>query len=105
VVAAPWVPDASLVDSRGAVRPEFVWAALDCPSGWAPIVADGGTPMLLGELAARVLGPIRAGERCVIAAWMLGREGRKSRSDAVLFGADGTARAVASATWIAIARR
>ena len=105
VVAAPWVPDASLGDSRGTVRPEFLWAALDCPSGWAPIVAGGGTPMLLGEMAARVLGPIRAGERCVIAAWTLGREGRKSQSGAVLFGADGTARAVASATWIAIARR
>jgi hypothetical protein len=104
VVAAPWIPDASLGDG-GIVRPEFLWAALDCPSGWAPIIAGGGAPMLLGEMTAQVLGPIRVGERCVIAAWTLGRGGRKSRSGAVLFGADGVARAAASATWIAIARR
>jgi hypothetical protein len=59
--------------------------------------------MVLGEMTARLLGPIRAGERCVIAAWTLGREGRKSRSAAALLGEDRTPRAVASATWIAIA--
>ena len=37
VVAAPWVPDASLTGGRREVRPEFLWAALDCPSGWAAI--------------------------------------------------------------------
>src|SRR5262245_53681051 len=26
-VAAPWVPDASLMDDLGTVRPEFLWAA------------------------------------------------------------------------------
>jgi hypothetical protein len=60
--------------------------------------------MVLGEMTARLLGPIRAGQRCVIAAWTLGREGRKSRSAVALVGDDGSTRAVASATWIAIAR-
>ncbi|HEY7602555.1 MAG TPA: hypothetical protein VIB60_08625 [Methylomirabilota bacterium] len=104
LVGAPWIPDASLTDGRGVIRPEFLWAALDCPSGWAPIVAGGGTAMVLGEMTARLLGPIRAGERCVIAAWTLGREGRKSRSAVALVGDDGSTRAVASTTWIAIAR-
>jgi hypothetical protein len=104
LVAAPWVPDALLVDSRGTVRAEFLWAALDCPSGWAPIVAGGVTAMVLGEMAARVLAPVRAGERYVIAAWTLSREGRKSQSAVALFGDDGAPRAVASTTWIAIAR-
>ena len=106
LVAAPWEPDDSLVDDRGAVRPEFLWAALDCPSGWAAIAADGtGVPMLLGELAARLLGGVRAGERCLVMGWALGGAGRKRLAGAALLGDDGTVRAVAHTTWIAIARR
>jgi hypothetical protein len=104
LLAAPWVPDASLGEG-GIVRPEFVWAALDCPSGWAPIVAVGGTPMVLGELAVRRLGEVRVGEPCVIMGWALGGEGRKHQAGATLLGEDGTARAVAASTWITIVRR
>jgi hypothetical protein len=105
LVAAPWVPDASLADDRGAVRPEFLWAALDCPSGWAPIVAAGGEPMLLGELAVAVLGTVRPGDPCVVLGWALGGEGRKRFAGAALLGGDRVLRAVGRATWIAIARR
>jgi hypothetical protein len=63
-VAASRVWDASLSDGRGAVRPEFLLAALVCPSGRAPLVAGTGAPMLLGELAARLLGGVRVGEPC-----------------------------------------
>ena len=104
LVASPWVPDASLADGRGDVRPEFLWAALDCPSGWAPIAVAGGTPMVLGELAARLLGPVRVGERCVVVGWTLGGEGRKRLAGAALLGEDGTPRAMARATWITIGR-
>jgi hypothetical protein len=103
LVAAPWVPDASLVDARGAVRPEFLWAALDCPSGWAAIVASGGPPTVLGELAVHLLGGVRLGEPCVIVGWTLGGEGRKRLSAAALLGEDGSPRALARATWIALA--
>jgi len=105
LVAAPWVPEGSLADAHGWVRPEFLWAALDCPSGWAPIVAAGGTPMLLGELAAHLLGRVRVGERSVVMAWITGGEGRKRLADAVLLGEDGMPRAVARATWITLASR
>jgi hypothetical protein len=105
LVAAPWVPDGSLAGGDGNVRPEFLWAALDCPSGWAAIVAAGGEPMLLGELAARLLGRIRVGERCVVMAWTLGGEGRKHYAGAAVLGEDGTLRAVGRAIWITIARR
>jgi hypothetical protein len=104
LVAAPWVPEGWLTDAHGHVRPEFIWAALDCPSGWAPIAAAGGTPMLLGELAAHLLEPVRVGERCVVLGWYLGGEGRKHRADAALLGDDGRPRAVARATWISISR-
>ena len=105
LVAAPWVPDPSLTDSRGDVRAEFLWAALDCPSGWAPLIAAGAIPMLLGELAARLVDPVRAGERCVVMGWPLGGEGRKHGAGAAILGENGALRAQARATWIAIARR
>src|SRR5258706_609877 len=41
LVAAPWAPDPTLFDRRGTVRPEFVWAALDCPSSFALLEAFG----------------------------------------------------------------
>jgi hypothetical protein len=104
LVAAPWVPDASLADDQGEVRPEFLWAALDCPSGWAAILEAGGRPSVLGELAARVVGPVHRGERYVVLGWALGGEGRKRFAGSVILGDDGTRRAVARATWIAIAR-
>ena len=34
VFAAPWTPDPSLVAADGLVAPEFVWSALDCPTGY-----------------------------------------------------------------------
>ena len=102
-MAAPWVPEASLTDERGAVRPEFLWAALDCPSGWAAIVEAGGRPSVLGELAARVVGAVRVGEPCVVLGWALGGEGRKRFAGSVILGDDGTLRAVARAIWIALA--
>ncbi len=101
VVAAPWTPDASLADANGTVRPEFVWAALDCPGAWTPFaVPTDVRPSLLGRLAAELLGPIQAGDRCVVIAWPLGREGRKLYSGTALFSDEGELRAVASATWI-----
>jgi hypothetical protein len=101
VVAAPWVPDGSLVDGAGVVRPEFVWAALDCPSGWAALEAGARSPILLGEIAARLVAPVRERERCVVVGWAAAGEGRRRPTGSALFGADGSLRAVARATWIA----
>ena len=59
--------------------------------------------MLLGEMAARLIGPVRAGERCVVMGWALGGEGRRHMAAAAILGEDGTPRALARATWIATA--
>src|SRR5262249_54855850 len=63
LVASPWVPDASLADEAGGVRPEFQWASLDCPGAFTFKVPPK-TGMLLGELAVRLTGQVMAGERC-----------------------------------------
>jgi hypothetical protein len=36
-IAAPWTPDASLVDESGLLGSEFLWSALDCRLRGVPI--------------------------------------------------------------------
>lgn len=96
-LAAPWKPDAALADSRGKVRPEFVWAALDCPGYFATCSPN---PALLGELAVRIDHLPKADEPCVVTAWSIGVEGRKHRAGTAIFDADGACCAVGVATWI-----
>ena len=76
VFAAPWVvPD--------DVSRLLVWAALDCPGaigvGW-----DGRGDWLLGRMAGEVHDVPEAGERCVVVAWPIGREGRKGYAGTAL---------------------
>ncbi len=99
VFAAPWVPAASLADKDDKIPDEIVWAALDCPTGFA-----GGFPyegkLVTGRLGAKLLSPVRAEERCVLLSWRIGVEGRKHHAAAVLLGEEGVVHAEARATWI-----
>ena len=109
VYAATWTPDPSLAAEDGLVAPEFLWSALDCPTGYASSHdrESGGidrTPILLGRMAARVEARPRPGERCVITSWEIGRDGRKRVAEAAVHGEAGTLLAVARATWIAVDR-
>ena len=104
LVAAPWTPDPSLAGEDGAVRPEFVWASLDCPGAWAMFDEKGfERAVVLGRLAARLLAPVRPGERCVVVGWPLGEDGRKLYAGTALFGEGGDLRAFARATWVRLA--
>jgi hypothetical protein len=92
VFASSWVPDSALL------RPEFVWAALDCPGGFAAGYPE--TTLLLGRLAARIDRLPEAGERCVAMGWQLGVDGRKHfAGTALVSGREVLARG--RATWIA----
>lgn len=110
VLAATWIPDASLSADDGLVAPEFVWSALDCPTGYAVSYDEesGGfdaTPMLLGQMSVRIEMRPRPEERCVITAWQAGRDGRRRVAEAAAYGEAGTLLAVARATWIAVERK
>lgn len=98
LVAAPWVPDASLDGGDGKVRPEFMSAALDCPGFYA--VSPDDRMMLLGEITAHVNRRVRIGERCTVTGWRLDGEGRKHGAGTAVFGEDGALCASASALWI-----
>jgi hypothetical protein len=103
--AAPWTPDPSVAGADGAVRPEVVWAALDCPSGLAAAAAlPAGTAALLGRMTARLAGPPRVGDRCRVLAWPGGRDGRKLAAASALLGPDGQVLAAARAVWVTVPR-
>lgn len=103
LLAGVWVPDRAFADDAGVLRPEFLWAALDCPGGWIAI-GDTKRYVLLGRLTARLAAPVRAGEPCLVIAWPLEIDGRKRGAGTAVFGADGQLAAAARATWIEMAR-
>ncbi len=97
-VAAPWVADDSLAAEDGKVRPEFMWAALDCP-GWLATVRDARVA-LLGQFSAHIDRRVHAGERCIVVGWPTARSGRKHEAGTALFDEDGELCGYARATWI-----
>ena len=98
VVAAPWLPGATLDDGTGKVRPEFIWAALDCPGYFASF--NSGTPALLGELSVHIDRLVHVDEPCVVIGWRILVEGRKCHAGTALYDEDGERCAVGVATWV-----
>jgi hypothetical protein len=102
LAADVWYPDASLAGPGGEVAPEFLWAALDCPSGIGAIGNEfqDGPPWVLGRYAARQAAPVLAGEPHVVMGWRLARDGRKLTAGSAVFTAAGQLTGLARATWI-----
>jgi hypothetical protein len=98
LVAASWVPDASLTQSDGKVPPEVLSAALDCPGFHA--LRTGARPWLLGEFTVHVDRLVHADESCVIVGWKIGGEGRKRVVGTALFDEGSEVCAWARGTWI-----
>jgi hypothetical protein len=105
--AAPWTPDPSVTGAGGKVRPEVVWAALDCPSGIAAAEAADLGPdaaILLGRMTASLAVPPVAGDQCLVIAWPGGRDGRKLLAGSALLEPGGTVLATARAVWLTVPR-
>jgi len=97
---ACWTPREQDGDHDGWVRPELVWAALDCPTS-APVANFAtGPPMVLASLAARIGCPVRVGEPHTILSWGLEVDGRKRRAAAALYDSDGIFTSASRALWI-----
>jgi hypothetical protein len=97
-VAAPWEPAADLAGDDGQVRPEFVWAALDCPGAFA-FDWDRNSVPVLGRLAAQLLQPVSSGKRHVVVGWPLGSTGQKFLAGTAVLSETGEVLAVARSTW------
>jgi hypothetical protein len=98
MVAAPWVPDATLDGGDGKVRPEFMSAALDCPGYFA--AGTEGRVMLLGEITVHVNRRTHVDESCTVIGWPISAEGRKHEVGTAVLDADGELCAAARALWI-----
>ena len=92
-VVAPWVVEPQFASAR------FLWAALDCPGGWAvqPDASRGIT--VLGRLTAQIVDAPAAGDECVVLGWSIGEpEGRRRHAGTAVF-QDGRLLAMALAVW------
>jgi hypothetical protein len=91
--AAPWTVPEDVV-------PATVWAALDCPGGWAVIGA--GRPYVLGRIAVEIGTVPAPGDVCVVRGALAETEGRKALVHTTLYGPDGAELARARATWLSV---
>ncbi|MEU8814370.1 hypothetical protein [Actinoplanes sp. NPDC048796] len=90
--AAPWsVPEQADLP--------VVWAALDCPGGWAAL--NSGRTYVLGRIAADVAALPEPGTTCVIMGAAVEFSGRKALVNSTVYGPEGDRIATARATWIA----
>jgi hypothetical protein len=97
LVAAPWTPDGSLAGPSGSLRPEFVWAALDCPQLWALMVSaprDSDERVVTAGMTVRIDSPPFARRPYVVLAWPLHRDGRSIFAGGAILDPDGEPLAV-----------
>lgn len=101
LVATPWTPPAWTADAAGHVTPEFVWAALDCPTYFA-LYRDEDLPLsMMARFAARIDAPVIAGEEHVVIGWPIEFDGRKHHAGSAVLTGDGEVLAAARALLIA----
>ncbi|MGH7316594.1 MAG: hypothetical protein ACREJS_10075 [Candidatus Rokuibacteriota bacterium] len=100
LVAASWAPDPTLFDKGGAVRSEFVWAALDCPTGFALLEAFGRRKVVLSQLTASLIRPLEVGARWIVLGWPFAAEGRNLIGASAIFSESGELHALASAVLV-----
>ena len=97
VVAVPWTPERVHAGPDGVVRPDLVWAVMDCPTIMALVFAspdDAPERVVTARLAVQRRGPVRAGEPHVIMAWSAGRDGKANITGGAVFSARGEVLAV-----------
>ena len=97
-----WTPDESLAGEDGLVRPEILWAALDCPGAFAIGFQDN--PMVLARITAQVHARPAPGDDLIVAGWALYDDGRKHGAATALFTRDGQLLAQSEQLWIELKR-
>lgn len=95
VVASPWTPPQWTGDRSGQVRPELVWAVLDCPTYFAAYMREELAVAFLARMTASLVAPVPAGEEHVVIAWPIEVDGRKRLAGSAVLAADGEIRALA----------
>jgi hypothetical protein len=101
IVSCTWTPDAGLSPDGHTISPEFVWAALDCPGGFAFPHPEHGT-ILLGELTVQRFEPVIAGRRHVVIGWQILQDRRKHHTGTALFSESGNCLAAGRGIWLEV---
>lgn len=99
-MACPWRPHQNFGDADGLLATPFMWAALDCPGGWAAHIK--AKPMVLARMTAALYRHPRIGEECVAVGALREVERRKNLTATALYGADGELLGRADQIWITI---
>lgn len=102
LVASPWTPPRWAAGESGDVRPEIVWAVLDCPTYFAAYLhyEDPLPPGVLARFTGRLDAPVPAGEEHVVIAWPIEADGRKHHAGVAILSAGGEVLARARALLI-----
>ncbi len=101
LVACSWKPSAAFETPEGTIDPQYVWAALDCPSFFGLRVPYDKV-FLLGEMTGALLAPIPGQEPLIVYGWGRRIEGRKNYAGSAIATADGTVLAHAQHVWIEV---
>jgi hypothetical protein len=102
LVATSWTPSAWTGDGSDHVRPEIVWAVLDCPTYFAAYMHrdEPLPPGVLARFTVRIDAPVPVGEEHVVIAWPIGADGRKHHAGVAILSAAGEVLARARALLI-----
>ena len=100
VLASPWTPPAWTSDASGHVRPELVWAVLDCPATFAAYMDEDSTAGVLARVSVRIDAPVVAGEEHVVIGWPVEADGRRRHAGSAVLARDGSLLAVSRALLI-----
>ncbi|MFI6474445.1 PaaI family thioesterase [Streptomyces sp. NPDC050516] len=101
LVATAWTPGSQLAGADGALPPELVWGALDCPGNAAGrLLGTQRAGAVTASLTATLLRPVRVGEPLISYAWLRAEEGRKHHMGVALASPTGDLHAMATSLWV-----
>jgi hypothetical protein len=100
LVASSWTPPAWVADGAGQVRPEFIWAVLDCPTYFAFYMTGELGLSVLARLTASLKAPVLAAQEQVVIGWPIETDGRKLHAGSAVLSAGGDVLALARALLI-----
>ncbi len=98
--AAPWTPHEAFGHEDGMIDAPVMWAAMDCPGGWAADFTKNS--IVLGRMTAEVTRRPVSGEPCIATGRLHEQVGRKFFTDTALYAEDGELLGHAEQVWVLI---
>ena len=100
LTAGPWTAHDAFAGADGAIDVPVMWAALDCPGGWAADFTHN--TIVLGRMTADIVRRPATGEPCRSVGRLHAQDGRKGRTETAWYTEDGELLGRAEQTWILI---